>query len=208
MRAFALLLLLAFPACPPPAEEPQWYLTCGDPVCQGYTGPFDGVPLCTDEAIGDACVTEGEQCDPVDDCNALLRCTTEDPTTQPGGCPISLAKYKRDIRYLGGDERSALAKRALGTKLATWSYRWDPPGSRERLGFIIDDDPASPAVTDDGGHVDLYGYTSMAIAAAQDQEARIAAQERRLAEQEARIAAQEKEIAALRAMVEGRTTAP
>ena len=65
-----------------------WYATCGDPVCSGYNGPFDGVALCTTETAGAACTTSGATCDPKSDCDALLSCTTEDPTTQPGGCPI------------------------------------------------------------------------------------------------------------------------
>lgn len=46
-------------------------------------------------------------------------------------------------------------------------------GEKLRLGFLIDDDPASPAVRPDGERVDLYGYTSLAIAALQEQQAEI-----------------------------------
>ncbi|MGH7896283.1 MAG: hypothetical protein ACREQL_16575, partial [Candidatus Binatia bacterium] len=49
------------------------------------------------------------------------------------------------------------------------------------LGFIIDDVGTSPAVAADGGHVDLYGYTSMAVAAIQAQQKRIEALEREVA---------------------------
>jgi hypothetical protein len=34
----------------------------------------------------------------------------------------------------------------------------------QRLGFIIEDDPMSPAVVHDKDRVDLYGYTTMAVA--------------------------------------------
>jgi hypothetical protein len=195
MSRYSFLLLLPFLAgtssCPP---EPSlaWYVTCGDPVCGGYTGPTEGVPLCTDEAEGDACSDEGATCDPEDDCNALIVCATEDPTAQPGGCPISRRKYKRDIHYLSAAERAAVADTAVGMKLATWSYRREPAGTPPHLGFIIDDNEGSYAVTADGDHVDLYGYTSLALAASQ-------AQERRLAEQQARIDAQEQRILALEA---------
>lgn len=48
------------------------------------------------------------------------------------------------------------------------------------------------AVTADGDHVDLYGYTSLTLAAVQEQE-------RRLTVQQSRIDAQARELAALRA---------
>lgn len=185
MPLLALLL-----ACPP-AKEPVWYFTCGDPACSSYAGPFDGVPLCTDELSGDPCVDEGAECDPVDDCNALLVCATEDPQDQTGGCPISRAKFKRDIRYLSPEESAAAARTAAGMRLATWNYRWEAPGTPPHLGFVIDDAPSSVAVTADGDHVDLYGYTSLTLAAVQEQE-------RRLTAQQSLIDAQARELAALR----------
>lgn len=183
----------------PHAEDAalSWYLGCGDPVCQGYTGPFEGVPACTTEAPGVACAEEGATCDPVDECNARLQCATSDPTQQEGGCPISLASAKREIRYLTDAERADVAKDLLTLPLATWSYRWEPAGAPPHLGFIIDDVGAGPAVTADGGHVDLYGYTSLAVAALQ-------AQEQRLAAQEAELAALRAEVAAMRATLEVR----
>ncbi len=194
MRVFMTVLavvplLVAFRSCQP---EPTWFQTCGDPVCQGYTGPFTGVPECTDEVEGESCADVDAVCDPHDDCNAKLICATEDPTTGPGGCPISRRMYKHDIHYLDAAQRSSVADAALGMKLSTWRYNWDPPDAPEHLGFVIDDTQGSYAVTADGGHVDLYGYTSLALAAAQDQE-------RRLEEQDARISAQQAEIAALEA---------
>ncbi len=174
--------------------ETAWYLTCGDPVCQEYAGPTAGVELCDDEAAGGECTTEGEICDPVDGCNAMLICATEDPTQQEGGCPISLAKYKREIRYLSDGERATLARGALEMPIATWSYRWEPPGAAPHLGFVIDDNEGSYAVAADGAHVDLYGYTSLALLSVQEQSDR-------LAEAEARLARQEQELAALRAQV-------
>lgn len=162
----------------------EYYLTCGDPVCQGYTGPFTGVPLCSDVGIsvGDACDTADldETCDPVDSCNARLICATDDPTQQTGGCPISRAKHKDGIEYLDPQQRAQAGQRALEMKLATWRYAGELDDGKEHLGFIIDDDPTSPAVRPDGEHVDLYGYTSLAVAALQEQQARIERLEARL----------------------------
>lgn len=166
----------------------QWYLGCGDPVCQGYTGPFEGVALCDDEVEGAACETEGETCDPVDDCNALLQCATEDPKKQTGGCPISLRRYKTDVAYLNAAERETLRQAVLSTRLARWRYKTAEPGSETRLGFLIDDQPGgSPAVLPDGQRVDLYGYTSMAVAALQAQQEEIAVLRAEIAALRARV---------------------
>jgi hypothetical protein len=54
-------------------------------------------------------------------------------------------------------------------RLATWRYKQDP--SKERLGFIIDDNERSVAVDGRRDMVDLYGYTSLAVAAIQNQAA-------------------------------------
>ncbi|MEZ4234668.1 MAG: hypothetical protein R3F59_00570 [Myxococcota bacterium] len=153
----------------------QWYLGCGDPVCNEYTGPFTGVPLCADEgiAVGTACTEDGATCDPVDDCNARVVCAAEDPTAQTGGCPISLRAYKHDVHYLSDGERQAAAAKALGVRLATWRYDGEVGPGKPHLGFVIDDDPASPAVQPDGRHVDVYGYASLAVAAVQEQQAQL-----------------------------------
>jgi hypothetical protein len=63
-----------------------------------------------------------------------------------------------------------VADEALHIRLATYRYRpeaGDPAPTH--LGFVIEDDPASPAVTPDRQHVDLYGYVSMAVATIQEQ---------------------------------------
>ncbi len=157
-----------------PASEPRWYMDCGDPACSGYGGPFDGVPLCVDEVLGEACDSVGTTCDPVDGCNALVVCATEDPTAGTAGCPISRRAAKQDIRYLGAEEIAALGAEARQVRLARWTYI-DDPSVTSRLGFIIEDvgGPASPLVRPDGERVDLYGYTSLAIAGLQAQQAEI-----------------------------------
>ncbi|WP_437277138.1 tail fiber domain-containing protein [Sorangium sp. So ce375] len=162
------------------AEELRWYLTCGDPVCSGHR-PRDGVKPCTDEKEGEPCAAPDATCDPANDCNAHLLCTSDDPRQGPGGCPRSRARYKHDIRYLQEAELERVRDELVATPLATWRYNHEGERGREHLGFIIDDNPASPAVARDGDHVDLYGYTSMAVAAIQMQQKQIAALERELA---------------------------
>ena len=65
-------------------------------------------------------------------------------------------------------------------RLATWRYTSEPESANPHLGFIIDDNPGTAAVDATGDRVDLYGYTSMAVAAAQVQNKRIEALEREI----------------------------
>lgn len=167
----------------------QWYTTCGDPACGGYT-PTPGATLCSDEQAGAACSEDGVRCElPGDDCNTDLLCTDTDPATN---CPISRARFKHEIQYLDDAARAAAAGALLDVRLATYRYRGARDDGREHLGFVIDDLPAnSPAVAADGQHVDLYGYTSMTVAALQAQ----AGEMQRL---QAEVAALRREIAELR----------
>ena len=193
-----LLILLACTGTDSqPTPELRYYLTCGDPVCNTYSGPFDGIPLCTTETLGETCTPEGSLCDPQNDCNAKLTCAFEDPTQQVGGCPISRAKYKDNIHYLDIPERQQAAQQVLDTKLATWRYKWEEPGGKAHLGFIIDDQEHSPAVAPSGEQVDLYGYTSLTVAAIQAQQAQIDAQQ-------AQILALKAELDALKAELKKR----
>ena len=70
-------------------------------------------------------------------------------------------------------------------KIAEWQYTKETSHHKEHLGFIIDDNPNSPAVHANGEQVDLYGYTSMAVVAIQQQQAQIERLEKRIAELEA-----------------------
>lgn len=67
-------------------HDRQWWLACGDVYCKGYTGPFPGIPLCEDigAVVGEACDDDTTDCDPVDDCNALVQCGSLDP--RDDGC--------------------------------------------------------------------------------------------------------------------------
>lgn len=181
-----------------PSQSQWWYRTCGDPVCESYTGPTDGVALCTDQIEGAECEVEGATCDPEDSCNAFLLCTPDDPTQAEGGCPISRKKYKTDIHYLDSAERNAAAKALLSTRLATWRYRWDAPTAPPHFGFMIDDQEGSAAVAPDGEHVNLYGYNSMTVAAIQMQQTQLDLQAAAIAAQAAEIAVLRGELAAIR----------
>ena len=192
MKYLLVLLLLAPQCTPTPTKELQWYQTCGDPDCGGHSD--QGLDPCTTEELGELCEEEGASCDPGNDCNATFVCTTEDPAVN---CPISLRSEKHDIVYLQSVDRRRLAQRLLDTRLATWQYN-NQADDRRHVGFIIDDDPQSPAVAADGGHVDLYGYTSMAVATLQEQALQIQAQQAQLQAQQVQIDALRAELDALK----------
>lgn len=140
----------------------HWYETCGDPVCRVDVDA--GASTCGSFIAGLACATEGQECDPALGCDVKLRCAASDPRMSPGGCPISRARFKKDIHYLGPDELARYYEELLQLKLATYRYR--PPAlDRTRLGFVLDDAESSVAADPERDLVDLYGYTSMAVAA-------------------------------------------
>ena len=108
-------------------------------------------------------------------CGAIEVCSDHDPTMNVGGCPISSRKFKEGIAYVEPDQLQRLHDDALRIRLATYNYK--PAygdSSRRHLGFIIEDNPESPAVQDGRNRVDMYGYFSMAVAAMQIQEKEIA----------------------------------
>jgi hypothetical protein len=76
---------------------------------------------------------------------------------------------KNDVSYLAAPELEAAAHRALAVPLAHFRYK-DEPGSRgPHLGFIIEDVGPIEGVDVPSGTVDLYGYTSLVLAAVQVQ---------------------------------------
>jgi hypothetical protein len=157
--------------CPGPAAEcgtpaPAWFHTCGDPVCGGHRD-HPGVPACTaQEKAGASCLPEGATCDPGDECNALLECARTDPT-RGGLCPISRRRDKQDVDYLDAAGLKRLHDELMKFPLATYRYRAAP--SRTHLGFVMEDVEPSASVDPARDMVDLYGYTSMAVAALQTQ---------------------------------------
>lgn len=178
---------------PTPASELNWYYTCGDPVCSGYTPPEGDIPLCTDQKEGAPCSVEGEMCDPQDGCNALMVCAAEDPKAY--GCPISRRAYKEDINYLDEQAKARIHDELMRVKLATYHYKGEDETAPSRLGFIIDDAPNSPAVLPSKERVDLYGYTSMTVAALQ-------VQSRQLEKLQQEIAAMKQELEATHKQLE------
>ena len=165
------------PTPTPPNSDLQWYQTCGDPVCSGFQPSGNG--LCTTQAAGDVCSPSRATCDLDGNmCNVRLLCTDTDPTTQPGGCPISRKAFKTDIDYIDEAERAVLAAELLNTPLATYRYKG---AERTNLGFIIEDVEPSLSVYSELNRVDLYAYTTMAVATLQEQAKQIEALKAELA---------------------------
>ena len=96
----------------------------------------------------------------------MLICADSDPRLQ--GCPISKREYKTAIKYVEAAERDLMAQKLNAIKLAKWRYRTAPAGS-EHFGFIIDDGVPAEILRTRGDQVDLYGYTSLTVAALQSQ---------------------------------------
>ena len=133
----------------------------GTPMTWECTGAVQGCPA-TRPRVGTACSTAGQACD-YGDCNTIgVVCQSGTWHTQMNGCPVSTRRDKKDVRYLGDDELHALAEQTLATRLATYQYTIGEPG--QRLGFVIEDQPSSPAVVQGKDRVDLYGYASMTVA--------------------------------------------
>jgi hypothetical protein len=94
-------------------------------------------------------------------------------------CPISSARFKREIDYVDEGAATKLRDDLMQVHLAT--YRYKSGDDARHLGFIIEDmPPASPAVLPSRDRVDLYGYVSMAVAALQVQEREIDALKERV----------------------------
>lgn len=169
--------------------EAHWYTTCGDPVCRGYTPPV-GVAECTAAQIeGASCPTAGETCDPKSDCDSLLLCATKDPKQQTGGCPISRRAVKQDVVYLDDAALRRVTDAVLSMPLATWRYR-DAPEARQ-LGFVLEDVTPNPAADEAHDRVNLYAFTTMAVAALRVQHAELATLRQRVEELQARADAAE-----------------
>ncbi len=97
-------------------------------------------------------------------------------------CPISRRAYKEDIRYLGEADLRRLHDELMKFPLATYHYKGPQVCSQTHLGFVIDDIEPSEAVDTGREMVDLYGYTSMAVAALQTQARDIEALKREVAD--------------------------
>lgn len=164
-----------------------WYSTCGDVVCRGHQPST--LPPCTTEKVGAACPKEGLACDPGSACNNHIVCAASDPKMH--GCPISSQRWKSDIRYLDAQELRARYEELRQMKLATYRYTQAGPQAPRHLGFILEDQPQSASVDRERDMVDLYGFTSLAVAAVQVQAQELAELKRQIAELQQQLRAEQ-----------------
>jgi hypothetical protein len=100
---------------------------------------------------------------------------TCDPKWTSPCAALSQRRHKKEIDYLSPNDEQRLADELMSFRLATYHYNHDDASEPRRLGFIIDDVVTpSAAIANDGEHVDLYGYTTMAVATLQVQQQQIA----------------------------------
>ncbi len=150
---------------------------------------------------------EGEICCEDRCCAGNEQCCTGIPVPAGQGlclpldqsCPRSRRALKKDIRYTTSEEAAGYSAQIQAIRLSTWHYKDEPSSAPRHLGFIIEDGPGPHTVAADGEHVDLYGYTSLAVAALQDQARQIEAMK-------AELKALREEIAAVKASAAGRST--
>jgi hypothetical protein len=164
------------PRCVDTTRNPEHCGTCGETCTSGACRANACVdsPACTGETCGDgmACSDMGGQgrCCPTGttftaNISSFFGCCpdTDFCGCKDGACPISRVEHKRDIAAVTDDELARLTELLLATPLFTWRYEDAPEASR--FGFLIDESAPPFSVLPDGERVDLYGYTSLAVAA-------------------------------------------
>jgi hypothetical protein len=159
--------------------EYTWHCQAPNTVVGCPVGPAD---------LGTACTMENLSCSY--GCNVTIRLCQRGVwvANGTGPCPVSTRKAKRDIQYLSPTDIHAVADQILNVRLATYEYRDSPWAGRRHLGFVIEDSPGIPAVDRDHDMVDLYGYTSMLLAATQAQKQEIDDLRARLGRLQAEVA--------------------
>jgi len=143
---------------------------CDGPITWRCESP-NSDPVCPAAIpnVGLGCSTEGKQCTYGCENGHSRTCSggVWVASNSPYGCPVSSKTYKRDIQYLAFDDLRRVAEQVASLRLARWQYIDPKLGTGPLLGIIVEDAPTSDAIDGSGDRIDIYGYTSMAIAAAQ-----------------------------------------
>jgi hypothetical protein len=190
--------MIGLAACASHSDEPT--TTTDEPTASTEQAQGACTILCpVGEELGAGCKchkVHGTPCG-TSTCNKSQTCCSGQPFRTPTCidgtiCPISQRKMKKDISYLSKEDAQRLNDELLGFRLATYRYKTEESGEQPHLGFIIDDVAPSPAVMSSGERVDMYGYSTMTVAAVQ-------VQARELAELRKEVEELRKETAELRA---------
>ena len=98
---------------------------------------------------------------------SLVGCRGDDTDGPNTTVANSSRRLKEEIAYVSPSELEKLREEIITLRLATFRYK---QGDKARhLGFIIEDSPDIAASDMPRSRVDLYAYTSMAVAAIQVQ---------------------------------------
>jgi hypothetical protein len=98
---------------------------------------------------------------------SLVGCTGDRADRPDMAEATSSRRLKEEITYVSASELQQLKEEVVKVRLATFRYKQGDKG--RHLGFIIEDSPGIPASDMPRSRVDLYAYTSMAVAALQVQ---------------------------------------
>jgi hypothetical protein len=154
------------------AGADTWHCDAPNPT----TGCPAGAPN-----LGTACSQAGLVCKYECGPNGARECSGGVWVARYSPCPISVRRAKRDIEYLKDEDLARIAAELTKIRLATYEYVDPALRGRRRLGFILDDNLQSPASDAEHNQVDLYAYTSMAVATLQLQAKEIASLRREVA---------------------------
>ena len=114
------------------------------------------------------------------------RCCPNADKCECDPCGVSTRKAKTEISYLTPTDEATLSAELAELRLASYRYRGDLDDGRTHVGYILEDSPAAASSDLARSRVDLYTYTSMAVAAIHAQDRRIDALELELRDLKAR----------------------
>ena len=113
-------------------------------------------------------------------------------------CGVSSRAFKTDIHYLSDADEKELEGQLRALRLASYRYKDSLDDGRTHVGYILEDSPDAASSDSARSRVDLYTYSSLAVATLHAQDEKIASLEAQMKELRARQDALEAKCAAKR----------
>jgi hypothetical protein len=113
-------------------------------------------------------------------------------------CGVSSRVFKTDIHYLSDAEEKELQSQLRALRLASYRYKDSLDDGRTHVGYILEDSPDAASSDLARSRVDLYTYSTMAVATLHAQDEKIASLEAQMKELRARQDALEAKCVAKR----------